>query len=182
RPKAVQKYLIEQLQVAGGREVVEALGKALLDTELCDPAARALVAIGHGAAEPFLAALPKVVGRSRLSVLKKLGALRCQKAEGAFTQALGDEDADIRIAGAWALARIGAGADTLIERADAGKGWERINLTDACMTLAETLAAAGKEKEAAAIYVHLQKTRTDDSEKHILDAATRALRAIEKGN
>ena len=58
RPKEVQKYLVQQLQVAGGREVAEALGKLLDDEDLCEPAAQALVAIGDGAAEQLRRALP----------------------------------------------------------------------------------------------------------------------------
>jgi len=51
RPKAVQAYLCQELQAAGGKEVVPALGKLLTDEELCEPAACAIVAIGEGAAE-----------------------------------------------------------------------------------------------------------------------------------
>lgn len=183
RPKAVRKYLIEQLQVAGGKEVVETLGKALLDPELCDPAARALAAIRDGAADQLLTALPKVRGRSRLSVIKKLAVLKAEKAGDAFRQALGDGDPDIRIAAAWGIARIAAGSatDALLKSADAHQGWERINQTDACLDLADNLVAAGKKDAAAGIYAHLQRARTDPSERHIREAAERGLDAIKQG-
>ncbi len=176
RPKGVRRYLIQELGLAGGREVVETLGKALLDADLCDDAARALAAIRDGAAEQFLAALPKVQGRSRLSLIKKLGALRCAKAADAFKQALGDEDADVRIAAAWGIARIAdaSAADALLAAADRREGWERFNETDACFALAEGLLAAGRKAEAAAIYAHLRKTRTAPSERHVREAAERA--------
>ena len=179
RPKAVQQYLIQELQVAGGKEVVETLGKALLDTELCDDAARALAAIRDGAAEQFLAALPRVQGRRRLSLIDKLAVLRCPKAADAFKQALGDPDADIRIAAAWGIARIAdaSAADALLKAADDHQGWERINETDACVALAEALLAAGKKAEAVALYTHLARTRTGPAERHIRDAAERALAA-----
>ncbi|HUU08977.1 MAG TPA: HEAT repeat domain-containing protein [Phycisphaerae bacterium] len=179
RPKAVQEYLIQELGVAGGKEVVETLGKALLDTALCDAAARALAAIGNGAADQFLAALPKVQGRGRLSVIKKLAILKCAKAADVFKQALADEDPDIRIAGAWGIARLGdaSAADALLKVADAHEGWERNNETDACLALAEGLLVAGKKAEALAIYTHLQKTRTEPPERHVLDAAERAITA-----
>jgi hypothetical protein len=179
RPNAVKKYLIEQLQVAGGKEVVEALGKALLEAELCDTAARALAAIRDGAAEALLAALPKVQGRSRLSVIKKLAVLRAEQAGGAFRQALADADPDIRIAAAWGIARIAdaSAAGALLKTAEAHEGWERINETDACLVLADHLVAAGKKAAAAAIYTHLQKTRTGDAEFHVRDAAARGLAA-----
>ena len=179
RPKGVKKYLIEQLQVAGGKEVVKALGKALLDPELCDPAARALAAIRRGAAEELLAALPRARGRSRLSIIKKLAVLRAEAAGKAFREALADDDPDIRIAAAWGIARIAAAdaAEALLNCAAAHKGWERTNQTDACMVLAENLLTAGKKTAAAAIYARLQKTCTDPSERHVREAAERGLAA-----
>jgi hypothetical protein len=180
RPKAVQGYLIQELQVAGGREVAAVLGKALLDPDLCDDAARALAAIGDGAADELLAALPRVKGRSRLSVLKKLAILRCGKAAEAFRRALGDADADIRIAGAWGAARIAdaSAADAMMKAADgAGAHWERINLTDACLVLADGLHAAGRKTDAVRIWTHLRDTRTERADAHVRGAAERALKA-----
>ena len=179
RPKGVQKYLVQELQVAGGKEVVETLGKALLDPDLCDDAARALAAIRDGAAGELLAALPKVQGKSRLSVIKKLAVLRAEKAGDAFKQALADGDPDIRIAAAWGITRIAdaSAADALLKAADAAQGWERINETDACLALADGLVAAGKKDAAAGLYAHLAKTRTDASERHTREAAERGLAA-----
>jgi hypothetical protein len=175
RPKAVQEYLLQELQLAGGREVAGKIGQALLDPALCDAAARALAAIRDGAPEQLLAALPKVQGRSRLSVLKKLAVLRVAKAADALKQALADADPDIRIAGAWGIVRIAdaSAAEALLACADAHEGWERVNETDACMALAEVLVAAGKKGPAAAIYAHLAKTRTAASERHVREAAER---------
>jgi hypothetical protein len=179
RPKAVQAYLIEQLQLTGGKSEVAALGKVLLDPELCDTAARALVAIHEGAPEQLLAALPQVQGPSRLSLIDKLAVLRAAQAASVFQQALTDADPDVRIAGAWGLARIAAasGAEALLKCAETHQGWERINQTDACLALAEGLLAAGQKAAAAAIYGHLQKTRTDPAERHVAEAAGRGLLA-----
>ncbi|HUT37306.1 MAG TPA: HEAT repeat domain-containing protein [Planctomycetota bacterium] len=179
KPKAIQKYLVQELGVCGGKEVTDTLGKLLLDADLCDDAARALAAIKDGAPEVLLAALPKVKDRARLSVVKKLAVLKCEKAADAFKQALGDQDPDLRIAGGWGIARIAdaSAADALLKAADGAKDWLRINLTDAAMSLAEALVAAGKKPEAAAIYAHIAKTRTDPTEKHLKDAAERGLAA-----
>ncbi len=51
--------------------------------------------------------------------------------------------------------------DALIKAADGDPGWKRIQATKNCMVLAEKLAAAGKKSEAARIYAHLEKTRSD---------------------
>lgn len=182
RPKSVQAYLIEQLQLAGAETVAAALGRVLLDPELCDAAARALAAIRDGAAEQFLAALPKVQGRSRTSVVQKLVGLRAPQAAEAFQHALGDADPEVRIAAAWGLARLAeaSAAPALLKAAESCQGRQRMSQTDACMVLAEGLAAAGKTDEAAAIYAHLAKTRNDPSERHIRAAAEKGLAAIRK--
>jgi len=179
RPKVIQEFLIQELALAGGKEVVETLGKMLLDPDLCDPAARALASIRDGAAPQLLAALPKVQGRGRLSLVKKLAILRAPAAAGAFKQALAGDDPDLRIAGAWGIARIAdaSAADALLKAADARQGWERLNLSDACMTLADALRAAGKKPQAVAVYAHLAKTRTEPAERHLRDAAQAALDA-----
>lgn len=179
RAKGVQRYLIRQLQVAGGREVVPILGKALLDPALCEPAARALLAIGKGAADQLRAALPKVEGKCRLAIILGLGFLADPGAAGAFKRAVGDEDREIRMAATWSLARIAdaGSADALLKAADGHKGWERIKHTKACLLLAEKLLAAGNKAAAIAIYTHLRDTRTEPSELYIRQAAAKALAA-----
>jgi len=177
RPKAVQIYLIERLQLAGTKAIVGTLGKALLDPELCDPAARALTSIRDGAAEQLLLALSKVRGSQRLSIINSLAVLRAEEAADAFRKALRDPDPDTRIAAAWGIARIAdaSASEVLLKCAEAHKGWERINETDACLALAENLVAAGKRSKAASIYSHLQRTRTDLSERHIYKTAVQGM-------
>jgi hypothetical protein len=177
RPKAVQVYLIERLQLAGTKAIVGTLGKTLLDPELCDPSARALTSIRDSAAEQLLLALSKVRGSQRLSIINSLAVLRAEEAADAFRQALGDPDPDTRITAAWGIARIAdaSAAQMLLKCAEAHKGWERINETDACLALAENLVATGKRSKAAAIYSHLQRTRTDLSERHIYKTAVQGM-------
>ena len=179
RPRGVQRFLIRQLQVAGGVEVAPALGKALLDPHLCEPAARALVAIREGAADALRNALPKVKGACRLAIIQALGALADTKAVGAFRKVLDDGDPRIRLAAAWGLARVADAnsAGTLLKAADNHKGWERIRYTEACFLLAETLMAAGNKAAATGIYTHLRDTRTKPSEGHVRNAAAGALAA-----
>jgi HEAT repeat protein len=179
RLKAVQKYLIRELQVCGGREAVETLGKVLTDEELCEAAAQALVAIGRGAAEQLRNALPKVRGKCRLTVVQNLGVVRDERSVGSLREALGDEDREVRIVAGWGLANIGDGAsaDLLLKAADKSKGWERIQMTKSCLLLAERLLAAQDRNEAANIYRHLRRTRNDPSERYIKEAAEKALAA-----
>lgn len=177
RAKGVQKYLIREIQVAGGNEAVPALGKALVDEALCEPAAQALTTIGQGAAEQFRGALPKVKGKSRLTVIQNLGVLRDAASAGALRKAVTDADTAIRISAAWGLANIGdeGSVDVLMKAADVGPGWERIQATKACLMLAEKLLAAGKKNPAVRIYAYLRDTRKDESEKYVRDVAEEVL-------
>jgi hypothetical protein len=190
RPKEIKGYLIRQLQVAGGEEVAGALGKFLLDEELCEYAAQALVAPaasrlrskpagGDGAAEQLRDALAGAKGKCRLTVIQNLGVVRDHKSVDALKQAVGDEDRDIRLAAAWGLANIGdpGSVDVLLKEADVQDLYERIKAAQACLLLAENLLAAGKKKDAMKIYAHLRDTRTDPAEQYLRELAEGALAA-----
>jgi hypothetical protein len=200
RPKQIKGYLIRQLQVAGGEEVAGALGKFLLDEELCEYAAQALLAPaasrlqskpagGDGAAEQLAAlaagqlrdALPNAKGKCRLTVIQNLGVVRDRKSVDALKQVLGDEDRDIRLAAAWGLANIGdpGSVDVVLRAANVQYPYERIKATQACLLLAENLLAAGKKKDAMKIYAHLRDTRTDPAEQYLRELAEGALAAKE---
>ncbi|MHC4281446.1 MAG: HEAT repeat domain-containing protein, partial [Planctomycetota bacterium] len=181
RPKEVQKYLIRELQVAGGKDAVEALGKLLVDKELCEPAAQALATIGEGAAEQLHGALSRVSGKCRLTILQNLGVVRDTKSVGALKKAASDEDEAVRIAAVWALANIGDADSSkmLLKAADQSDGWERTQATKACLLLAEKLLAAGNKSEAARIYRHLRDTRTKPAERYVSDAAKTGLAAAD---
>ena len=170
-------YLCQELQWAGGREAVSALGKLLTDAALCDPAAMALAAIGDGAADELRKAWPQAEGPCRLAVADALAALADSRSADVFREALEDDDREVRLAGGAGLSRIAdAGAvDAMLGAADVEPGWERVQQTKHCLVLAENLAAAGKDREAGQIYSHLQKTRKDPSERYIREAAEAAL-------
>ena len=182
RPKSVQKYLLQQLQVAGGKEVVPALGKMLEDEELYEPAAQAIVAVGDGAAEQLRNTLPKVKGKIKLTIIQNLGVIQDTKSVDALKKALGDDDRDIRLAAGWALANIGdAGSvDLLLKTADAEGIYERVTATKACLLLAERLLEAGKKEPAVKIYTHLHDTRSGPDETYISDAAEKGLASANK--
>jgi HEAT repeat protein len=175
--KPVQRLLIRELQVAGSREVVAALGKVLLDQALGVEAAMALAALGDGAAAQLRRSLPKATGAIRLAIAQSLGVLRDAGSVSALQGMLRDADAEARLVAAWALARIGdpRSVDALLGEADAAAGWQRIKATQACLLLAENLSAAGKRTPARIVYTHLRDTRTDPAESHVREAAAKAL-------
>jgi len=182
RPKSVQKYLIQQLQVAGGKEVAPELGKMLEDEELYEPAAQALVAIGNGAAGQLRNALPKIYGKMKLTIIQNLGVVRDAESVGALKNAVGDDDREIRLAAGWALANIGdAGSvDLLLKAANAEGTYERVTATKACLLLAERLLEAGKKEPAVKIYTNLRDTRSGPDEAYIRAAANEGLAAAAK--
>jgi len=179
--KQIKGYLIRQLQVAGGKEVAGALGKFLLDEELCEYAAQALTAIRDGAAEPLRYEALAAKGKCRLTVIQNLGVVRDKESVHTLKQALGDQDKDIRLAAAWGLANIGdaSSVDILLREADVESPYERIKAAQACLLLAENLVAAGRKKDAAKIYAHLRDTRTDPAERYLREVAEGALAAKE---
>jgi hypothetical protein len=177
RPKAIQRYLCQLLQTAGGEEVAPPLGKLLTDEELCESAAQALLAIGKGATEQLRAALPKASGSCRLTLVQNLGVAADSSSVTALRTATRDKERDVRIAAAWALGNIGdaSSVDAVLTASDATDLYERRKQADAALLLAERLAAAGKKAQSKKVYQHLQRTRTDKTELHVKQAAEKAL-------
>jgi HEAT repeat protein len=177
KPKSVQKYLIQQLQVAGGKEVTAALGKMLRDEELYEPAAQALVAIGDGAAEQLRDALPEAKSKMKLTIVQNLGVLRDGESVDALKKALNNDDSEIRLAAGWGLANIGdvGSVDLLLDAADVEETYERNTATKACLLLAERLLDAGRKNPAMRIYKHLYNTRSNSDEAYICEAAKEGL-------
>src|SRR6185369_7034595 len=125
RPSAVKEFVLRELQVCGGPEVGEAIGKHLGDTTLADAAAAALAAIrGDTGIAEFRRALASAQGRIRLIAVQNLGVLRDQQSVDALAKATIDADADLRTAACWALANIGdpAGVDACLKAAEKATG------------------------------------------------------------
>src|SRR5262249_37906252 len=133
RPREVRAFLVRQLQVVGGREAVEALGKLLATDDLCDEAAQALLAIKAGAAERFRTALPSSRGKARLAIVHGLGTLRDREAVKGLKELATDGDRDARLVALWALANIGdAGSVDVLIKASGAEGYERTKAAGAC--------------------------------------------------
>ena len=177
--KAVKGFLIRELRILGGKEVVRTLGKHLLDEELCDDVAHALLSIREGAASQFRSALKNATARNRVTIIQALGVLRDTESATSLKRMLNDDNQEVRRTAAWALANLGeaSAADALLKAADASEGWERTQASKACLLLAERLAASGRNSQAVRIYAHLRDTRKDATERHVRDAAERALSA-----
>jgi HEAT repeat protein len=173
--------LIRELQYAGGADAVKALSKRLADERLCEPATQALLAIGGKAAYERLAtALRSSRGPNRTTIVQALGASRDPGSVKLLLPVVHDPDRETRLAAAWALANSGSpdAITALLDLAEQAQGWERIQATNACLLLAERLLESKKKPDAARIYKQLRDTRKDPAERHIREAAERALEKL----
>jgi len=188
----VKAFLIMQLQLAGGKEAIPAIAKVLLDKELCEYGAQALIRIGGEAKYPrksseipsdtlavaaLREALPKAEGPCRLTLIQALGVVRDAKSGPAILKAIADPDRTIRLAAASALANIGdaAAVDALLKASQAEPPYERSQATDAALLLARRLGEAGQRKEAERICRTLLQTNTAPEDRHVRGAALLAL-------
>lgn len=176
-PQYTRGFLARTLGRIGDREAVADLGKLLMDNDLCDYAASALVSIKDGAVEQFKKIVSKTTGRCRLVAIQSLAALGDADSSKIFRTALSDPDLNIRLAGAWGIVKIAdaQAIPELLKAADADSPFERAKMTGACIQLAEALASKGKKQDAARIFKHLRHTRTDPKEKYVRDLADKWL-------
>ncbi len=165
-------FLIDELQFLHPQDAIGTLAKCLSDEKLCDPAARALVAIGGNAAKALQDALPKSKGGGTLSVIQALGAIRVADAVPALAARLNDTSPDVAVAAAVALARIGSAgaAAPMMKRLAKLEGRSRDELTDACFVLAANLIAGGKRDDAFDIYRGIWSAMGDSSAPHVRTA------------
>ncbi|MFP4055380.1 MAG: HEAT repeat domain-containing protein [Candidatus Brocadiia bacterium] len=175
----VKGFLIRQLQLAGGRETIPAIARWLTDELLCEYAAQALLAMGDKAVvAAFREALPKARGACRLTIIQDLGVLGAARGLPAVHEALRDEDREVRLAAAFALANSAdrEAVDALLEAERSVESrYERSQTTDALLLLARTLGEAGQGRAAERICRHLMQTRTEPGDIHVRCAALLAL-------
>ena len=147
----LKAFIVRQLQWCGGKEVIAALGALLADKRLCEPATQALTAIGGEAATAALrAALAKVEGKRRLTILMALGRLRDGRASAMARRAFAEKDRQIHMAALYALANMGdeGAVDLLLKAAEVKAPFDRSQATDACLLLSRRLAQRGRPQDA----------------------------------
>ena len=177
---AAKRILIRELQVAGGKESIAALGECLSDDALCESAVQALLAIRDGVAEPLRKALGAAGGRNLIAIAQALGELHDSESLPALRKLLAQGEIDVRRCAAVALTHLAdaESADAILKFAASSTGWERTHATDLCLVMAEKLAAAGQKDKAVSIYTQLRDTRKDPEERHLNAAAARGLEAL----
>lgn len=80
----VKTFLLNQLNLVAGEKTIAEISRLLSDADLCEPATQTLLSINEKvAAKEFVAALSKVEGKCKATLVRALGELKC---EGAVTQ------------------------------------------------------------------------------------------------
>jgi HEAT repeat protein len=108
RTPLAQAFVIQQLQLAGGKESVPTLSRFLTDQNLCEPAVQALLSIHTpDVSARMLDAVRQADGSRRITLVKALGELHSRDiVPDLLTWAKGD-DSGLRDASLAALAAIG---------------------------------------------------------------------------
>lgn len=151
--------VIRELQHARGREAAAALGRFLLDPDLCEYATLALTSFADApSADELRRALSQATGRCRTTLLGGLGAVRDPASADAFLKALGDADRDTRLVAAEALAELGdaAASGPLLQAATgADSTLQKGKLGASCLRLAHRLVEQGKPADAERFLLQL---------------------------
>ena len=177
----IKSFLINQLQLIGHDDVVPALSEYLTDTRLCDPAARALVAIHTPAAGMALAkALPSAAAAERVTLLLALGEIRQNSAVKDILVYAQGEDHPARLAAWFALANIGdpAAIDVLRQATYSALAYERLKANSFFLLLARRLAELGQPDLGEKICRDLLAARLPNNEINVNSAALGSLVTI----
>ncbi|MEX2142294.1 MAG: HEAT repeat domain-containing protein [Pirellulales bacterium] len=180
RPAAVKEFVLRELQVCGGGEVVAAIGKCLGEAALVEAAAAALVTIGGDEAATQFRRLQQSANRGqRLIAVQSMGVLRDKQSVSALAKATDDDDGEIRTVACWALANIGdpAGIDACLTAAEKAQGYERIQAGKSRLLFAERLKDS-RQADAKRLYEHLRRTSGDESELYLREIAERELAGL----
>jgi hypothetical protein len=180
RPAAVKAFVLRELQVCGGPEVVAAIGKCLGEAALTEAAAAALVAIGGDEAATEFRRVQQSANRAqRLIAVQSMGVLRDKQSVSALAKATTDDDVEVRTVACWALANIGdpAGIDPCLAAAEKAQGYERIQAGKSRLLFAERLKDS-KQAEAKRLYEHIRRTSGDASELYLREIAERELAGL----
>lgn len=184
--RETKAFIIRQLQLIGGDESVEALGRYLNHEELSGPAARALANIGtENAKQALQASLMRRMGtpKTQQDIIMAVGEARLPIAEDLLTGMIGNGDVEMQRVVLYTLSRIGSSA-SLKPMADAaakvGYRYEKSQANEAYVMLIKRLAEKGDVKTAKKAANDLLKQATKAGQTHTRTAALEILFSLNK--
>lgn len=154
-------FLINQLQLCGNDVAAVTIGPYLVQEQLCDAAARALIQIGGPVAKPTLVyALSKAKGNCRIALINAIGELRYLSGLDAVTALANTKDLRQRRAALMAIASLGnESSDSLLHAAAAKAGYvyDSSDATAAYILFAQRMAENWPQEPARVIAARLLK-------------------------
>jgi HEAT repeat protein len=149
-----QVYLLKQIALIGSSRAVAKVADRLSQTELTDPACRALEALPcPEAAGALRDRLPQLKGNARLGVVHVLGRKRDRESVRLLTGLLSNKDTSTAGAAAGALGRIGSpeAGHALTSHLSKAPTTQRASFAHAARDCADRLAQAGQAEAANAL-------------------------------
>lgn len=158
-----RRFALRQLSLIGNDASVPGLVALLEDDDLSEYARWTLARIpGQAATDALIAAVGSPDPKRRAGAINALGERADVSALPALVQAAADADSAVRMAARQALGRLPdrAGSEAIFAGLRSADAAERRSAWDAALTLGQTLLAAGKRAEAAAIFDAGQRSAT----------------------
>jgi HEAT repeat protein len=176
-PEADKAIACKRLAMVGSPAAVGDLAALLTNERLASWARIALEAIPGPEADAALRkAAESLSGRLVVGVINSIGVRRDSAAIGLLEKRLADADAEVAVAAAAALGKVGSPeAATILARALAAGSPDRDAVAEASVVAAERLLSAGRRDEALAAYDAVWKA--DLSEQRRAEAARGAILA-----
>ncbi|WP_373456997.1 DUF1080 domain-containing protein [Parabacteroides sp. 52] len=184
--RETKAFLIRQLQLIGGDECVDILGRCLNTEALSGPASRALAAIGTEKAKQALqASLMRRMGtpKTQQDVILAVAEARLPIGEDLLIGRLGNGDAEMQRVVMYALSRMGslAALKPLSEAAEkAGFTYEKTQANDAYIELIDRIIQNGDLKEGEKAANDLLKKATKAGQVQTRTAALQLIYAAKK--
>ncbi|RPD39290.1 DUF1080 domain-containing protein [Chitinophaga barathri] len=183
--KENKAFLLVQLQHIGTDQAVAAITPYLTDERLADPAARTLSKINTPAAQQaLLAALPKLSGRNKQSLVEAIGDAGVPSATAALIPLTNDADKMLAKTALYAIAQIAdpspeAARALEIAARHAKYKYDLTNATGSYLAYGQNLLAKGKKKEASLVAQNLQREAVAPEQVHVRTSALYLLNQAE---
>lgn len=172
---AGRDYIVRRLVLIGSERSVAALSPHLTQAETSHQARLTLEQLHLPAAvEALRAAVPAATGAAKIGLMGSLAKLGDAQATPLFATAAGSDDAEVRAAAIWCLGQIGDETAAAALANVPAEEQTTVMRTDALLSCAERLLAAGNPSAARAIF---SKFTGESQPQHVRLAANKGLLA-----
>jgi HEAT repeat protein len=184
--KQEKEFIISQLELVGKDDAVSCLKAYLMDGQLADPAARALVKINSATAKSALNdALAKSQGAAKLAVIEALGLSHTKEAVPSLNEIALSADANVTKLTLAALAQIADPRSASVLTAAAQKAnyqFDQSNAVASLLRYANNLLQNGNNSLAEKIANQLHSNAKSDNLVHVRTAALNVLSRANNAN